>query len=81
MADKDLMETAGLTLAHSALLTTLMATLQNRGIITQADVNEIIDCALVGMETAERENPPLFGSARRQLESFAETMGGKIGSS
>lgn len=79
MTDQDLEETAGITLAHTSLLTTLLATLQARKVITQADVNEICDLALVGLENSQHYRPTTYAEARKVMEGFAQTMGGPVG--
>ena len=78
MTDQDFFETAGMTLAHTSLLTTLLATLQSRGVFSQADVNEVVDLALVGVENTAEGHPAVLSEARKTLESFARTMGGKV---
>jgi hypothetical protein len=78
MTDQDLEEMAGITLAHTALLTTLMATLQTRKVISQADVNEICDLALVGLENTDHLRPKTYAEARKVMEGMAQTMGGKL---
>jgi hypothetical protein len=76
----DFEETAGIVLAHSALLTSMFGVLKNRRLLDQATVNEVFDLALVGLETAHHGRPTTFRIARQVLEEMAQAMGGKVGS-
>jgi hypothetical protein len=77
--EEDVEETAGVVLTHTAVLTTLIETMKHRGLISQADVNQILDLALVGLENSEAVRPPTFRAARRVMEEMIETMGGPRG--
>jgi hypothetical protein len=74
----DFEETAGIVLAHSALMTSVLGVLKSRGLIDQATVNEMIDLALVGLEAASELRPATFGRARQVLEELSRTMGGPL---
>lgn len=69
---------AGLVLAQGNLITSLLGIMQNRGLIDQADINEIIDLALVGAEAAPNTRPDVRASMRRVLENYSEMMGGPV---
>jgi hypothetical protein len=70
-------ELSGLLMAQTSLMTTLLGVMQNKGLLNQATVNEIIDLALVGVEASEHCRPSAFRYARRSLENFSRTMGGR----
>lgn len=74
----DVRDLAGLVLAQGNLITSLMGIMQNRGLINQADVNEVIDLALVGAETAPEMRPEARDSMREVLENYSRTMGGPV---
>lgn len=76
--EEDLVKTSGVVIAHGALLTALLTSLQHKGLLDQAEVNHIVDMALVGVETAEGLHPGIRHIARKHLEGFAENMGGKV---
>lgn len=73
---KDVEEVGAYVLAHTALMTSMLGVLKNHGLVSQADINEIADLALVGLETADQPRPALFAEARKIVETFAGNMAG-----
>lgn len=55
----------------------MLGVMKNRGLITQADINEICDLALVGAENMADVRPDVHAEMRQSLESFGRIMGGK----
>lgn len=73
----DVRELAGITMAHSNLLVTLMGLLKARGLISQDDINEVVDLALFAAENSEPMRPDIREETRAVLEDFGRTVGGK----
>lgn len=67
---------AGLLLAHTSLISTLITALRERGVFSQADVNTIFDCAITAAETATGLSFEAQARARRILELIGEELGG-----
>lgn len=70
---------SGSSLAHTAIMTAVLSALQKKGLLNQAEINDIIDIALVGAETAVGVNPRVIDHTRRMLEQTSQNMGGRLG--
>ncbi len=77
--DEGLDDLAAVVMAHTAIITAVIGALQNKGLLDQADVNEIVDLALLGAETAVGVDPALNGATRKILERTAGALAGRRG--
>jgi hypothetical protein len=68
---------SGSLLAHTAMMTAVLSILQRKGVLSQVDVNDIVDTALLGAETASGLNPRVRDEARKMLEQTAKHLGGR----
>lgn len=62
-------------LVNTLMVTSLMATLQAKGVLTQADRFGVMDLAMTGAETATGMEPEVAMRVRRILELIAVEMG------
>lgn len=68
---------AGVTLAHTALIASVISTFKAKGLIAQDDVNAIYDHALTGAENATEITAEVSRRARMILELMAGGMAGQ----
>lgn len=67
---------AGVLLAHTALFAGVLGVLRQSGALTQAQVNQAFDIALVGLENAPEISPEVNRHARGFLDGLAAQMAG-----
>lgn len=79
MEEIDQTEThSGLLLAHTSLIAGLIATLREKGVLSQVEVNGVFDSAITGAETAEGLSFAAQARARRILELLSAELGGPV---
>lgn len=70
----------GILLAHTSLFAGVLGVLRQSGALTQAQVNQAFDAALVGLENAPEISPEVNRQARDFLDRLAGEMVGPRGS-
>lgn len=66
-------ETASSLLAHQALTHALFTSLEQRGLLSKADINDIYNQAMIALETAEPQGA-FIPRARQILERTATNL-------
>jgi hypothetical protein len=66
------------TLAHTTMITALFSLLQEKGVLSQNDINSLMDTAITGAENAIQNgaSPRLMNRTRQILEQSARNLGG-----
>lgn len=81
MTDEDraeLTEVSAVALSHTALLTALFGLLEQKQVLAAGDLNEVLDDAMRGLETAVAHggSPRLINRARQVLENTTRNLAG-----
>lgn len=70
-------EAAASLLANGALTQALLTTLQERGLLSKADIDVVFHDAATALETAEAGRSALIGRARQILERKSRNLASK----
>lgn len=66
----------GVDLAQTCLITSLIAALRDKGVLTRSEVGAVFDVALQGAEGPSPQSAAVTGRARQVLEAIAGEMAG-----